>query len=857
VSFPTADGTVTFADDFSHDITDGTVTSQSRVTAAAFIGTPLPGGTGNLEGIPDVRNGEVRLIHQLASDIFSETPMMEQLFISEISDPADSANAKFIEFYNNGMVAIDFDAEVWFLARQSGGGSFSSLQLTGSVASKSTYTVSGNSVNFFNAYGFNADLTNPSGQFVASGNGDDAYFLFKGGDQDAGTLVDIYGERDVDGNNPTIQPWFYADGRAERVMPVTNPNTTWTASEWTITRPANTSDMTPGSHNEVEPVNNVTLSVDNTSIDEDGGIAMLTATLSSDTTVDITVNLVYSGTATATADYTGATSITITAGNTTGMVAITGVDDADEEASETIGVKISSANVEIGIPDSVGVTIRDNDRIVVVTPISTIRDAFDVDNDSTFDSDVYVAGIVISELSSNNDQNIIVQDAGAGIIIRANSSQVSQRGDSVLVNLNGGTLGDFNGLVQVQGLDIIAVENKGASTLPAVQEITLTQLNSGSFESQLVRVSNVSFPSADGTIAFVDDFSHDIIDGTVTSQSRATATAFRDTPLPRGTGNLEGIPDVRNGEIRLIHQLASDIFADFLPTVTLTASPTEIDEDGTSTITATLSAATSVDVTIRLSFAGTATSGDYDSSADSILVMAGDTFASITISSVDDADEEDAETVIVAISDVTNGTESGAQSVTVSINANDPDVIAPTATITTTEVDGTDNTTIVYTVTFSEAIRDTTISASDFKVIGEGAGVTHFDTLSATVYEITVTIFTFSNPITLTLPANSVKDLAGNFNLAASSTQLVTDLEADLTKFGVNIFSNESAIFLQFANSKFAKSDISIYDLSGKVVFQATNSEKQNVEINSIQSGIFIVRMQNQAGTLIRRVFVK
>ncbi|MBN2890387.1 MAG: hypothetical protein JXL97_00840, partial [Bacteroidales bacterium] len=95
--------------------------------------------------------------------------------------------------------------------------------------------------------------------------------------------------------------------------------------------------------NEIAP--NVTLSASPLTIAENGGTSTLTATLSSSTFEDVVVNLSYSGTATGSGtDYNVATSITITAGNTTGTTDITAVNDAVYEGNETVIVDIASVS---------------------------------------------------------------------------------------------------------------------------------------------------------------------------------------------------------------------------------------------------------------------------------------------------------------------------------------------------------------------------------------------------------------------------------------------------------------------------------------------------------------------------------
>jgi hypothetical protein len=171
------------------------------------------------------------------------------LFISEVTDPADDYNGRFIEIYNAGPDTVDFDMVTLYLSRQSNGGTgWGDVQLAGTVAAGKTFVLGGS---LFEAiYGFPPDQVTG----IITGNGDDAYFLFRNGDHTAGSLHDIYGAIDTDG---TGEPWEYEDSRAVRVESVTAPRTIWDSAEWDIT-PADVLDTDPGIHHG-SPVNDTIL----------------------------------------------------------------------------------------------------------------------------------------------------------------------------------------------------------------------------------------------------------------------------------------------------------------------------------------------------------------------------------------------------------------------------------------------------------------------------------------------------------------------------------------------------------------------------------------------------------------------
>ncbi len=162
------------------------------------------------------------------------------LIISKIADPKDNYKGRFVQLFNPTNADVDLAAGNWYLVKQVNGSSLYDIQLTGTVKAGSVFVIAGYS-DFTSIYGFDADMT--SNQI--SGNGDDGYFLYQGGGHASGTMMDAYGVMNEDG---TGKAWEYSDGMAERNADISTPNPTWTASEWTITRPANVADMDPAHH---------------------------------------------------------------------------------------------------------------------------------------------------------------------------------------------------------------------------------------------------------------------------------------------------------------------------------------------------------------------------------------------------------------------------------------------------------------------------------------------------------------------------------------------------------------------------------------------------------------------------------
>ncbi|GLQ32120.1 tandem-95 repeat protein [Litoribrevibacter albus] len=125
----------------------------------------------------------------------------------------------------------------------------------------------------------------------------------------------------------------------------------------------------------------VTLTASASSIAEAAGTSTITATLGSASFEDVTVSLGYSGTATSGTDYvTPASSITITAGQTTGSTTLTATADSTVETGETIivditGVSGGSASESGAQQQTVTITDDDSATVTLSASTSTIAEA--------------------------------------------------------------------------------------------------------------------------------------------------------------------------------------------------------------------------------------------------------------------------------------------------------------------------------------------------------------------------------------------------------------------------------------------------------------------------------------------------
>jgi len=124
-----------------------------------------------------------------------------------------------------------------------------------------------------------------------------------------------------------------------------------------------------------------------------------------------------------------------------------------------------------------------------------------------------------------------------------------------------GTLGEFNGNLQINEDDLAVYTVVGQGSAPAPQTVTLAVLESNGedYEAELVEVTNLEFPSATGT--FSNFTSYDVEDPTATLTFRVQSdseTSVGGETIPSGTFTYTGVVGEFNGNYQLIPILPSD-----------------------------------------------------------------------------------------------------------------------------------------------------------------------------------------------------------------------------------------------------------------------------------------------------------
>ncbi len=181
-----------------------------------------------------------------------------------------------------------------------------------------------------------------------------------------------------------------------------------------------------------------------------------------------------------------------------------------------------------------------------------------------------------------------------------------------------------------------------------------------------LQISGLHTPVAGQSFTIIDNDGADAVMGTFNGLTQgATLVNFMSSGLNATITYIGG-----NGNDVVIQMPPA-----VAPNVNLLLNPSSLAEDGgTLTVVATLSNVYNQDVTVNLALSGTAGGADYSASGTSIVITAGNTSGSITLTGLDDLTDEPNESIVVDVSSVVNGTENGVQQVTATITDDDQSV---------------------------------------------------------------------------------------------------------------------------------------------------------------------------------------
>jgi len=497
----------------------------------------------------------------------------------------------------------------------------------------------------------------------------------------------------------------FADGMTSRVVPIyVVGNSTLEPDEGfvvTLNSPSNPGTITTAAANGTilndDTAPTVVLSRNFSTINEAAGIATFLAVLSARSSLPVTVTLGFSGTATATSDYThSATQIVIPAGQLGASITVNAVQDALDELNETVVIDIIGVTngTELGL-QQLSTLILDDDAAPTVTlsvnnaiiaeAVGTTMFTATLSAVSGQAVTVLLAysgtAIVTSDYTRSNSQIVIpAGQLNASITITAVQDALDELNETVIVDIAGVTNGTESG---VQQQTTAIADDDTAPTVVLSRNLSTINEAAGIATFMAVLSARSSLPVTvtlgfSGTATATSDYTRSATQIVIPAGqlgASITVNVVQDALDELNETVVVDIIDVTNGTELGIQQRSTLILDDdAAPTVTLSVNNATIAEAvGTTMFTATLSAVSGRAVTVLLAYSGTATvTSDYTRSNTQIVIPAGQLNASITITAVQDALDELNETVIVDIAGVTNGLELGIQQRITTILDDDP-----------------------------------------------------------------------------------------------------------------------------------------------------------------------------------------
>lgn len=176
--------------------------------------------------------------------------------------------------------------------------------------------------------------------------------------------------------------------------------------------------------------------------------------------------------------------------------------------------------------------------------------------------------VTADEESGNLYKNVYVTDGVAGLNVRLVTSGGLYEGDSIRINLNGTILSEYNGVLQLDSVDVDANVVKQATNV-AVNPIDVTIddiIANPALQSQLVRISDAEFLNTDVGTTFADAVNQTSQNKTLVNCGGSSVLVrtsgyanFAGDIIPGGNGTIVAIVGQYNADKQLYLRRTSDI----------------------------------------------------------------------------------------------------------------------------------------------------------------------------------------------------------------------------------------------------------------------------------------------------------
>ena len=421
----------------------------------------------------------------------------------------------------------------------------------------------------------------------------------------------------------------------------------------------------------------------------------------SSSAITVSYSVHSSSTATSGSDFTALSgSLTIAAGSTSANIPIVISDDSTDEANETVVLKLSdSSDYDLGATTTYTLTITDNDAPPPNTPVVRIGAEPTVTEGGTVTFGLSASPAPSAALSvsvtvtqtgdfvtsaNRGTKTVTVSTSGNGTLsVPTIADLIDEAKGSVTARINAGTgysVSSTNGSATVSVLDNDVTEAAFAASTSTVAESAGTRnvVVNLSPAPAVALTLNYAVQNASTATAGSD---YNTLSGSVSVSAGASSVNI---PVTIRSDNA----DEPDETIVLTLSNGSNYTVGSASTHTLTITDNDVpsaqfnaasaiaaESAGTHNVRVNVSTAPATNLTISYTVGGTATSGDFSiSSSGSLSIPKGQTSATIPVTITNDSTHENAETVILTLSNG-SGYALGSRSVfTLTISDDDPGV---------------------------------------------------------------------------------------------------------------------------------------------------------------------------------------
>jgi surface adhesion protein len=477
-------------------------------------------------------------------------------------------------------------------------------------------------------------------------------------------------------------------------------------------------DPTPATTAISDTLDNTTVSLTASPSVSEGGAIIYTASLTSLAQTSVTVTL-----------DNGAT-LTIAAGASSGTVSVPAPSDDVYLDSGTISARISSASggnfenlVVNATPATTTITDTTDTTTVSLTATPSVSEGGNITYTASLTSPAQTA--VTVTLSNGATINIAAGASSGSVSVAAPTDDVYVDAGNVSATISSASGGNFENLAINPAATTTAITDTTDTTT-----VSLTATPSVAEGGSITYTASLTNPAQSAVTVMLSNGAAINIAAGASSGSVSVAAPSDDVYVD--AGNVSATISSASGgnfeNLAINPAAATTSVTDTINTTTVSISgDASVTEGGSAAYTLTLTHPAQGDVTVTLSYSGTATDGTDFTGMTTVTIPDGTTSATFTLATLDDVLSEGTESIVVAIASASGGNfenlaVSGSNgSVTTSLVDNDTATVSLAATPTLSEAGGT----LVYTATITQApLSDLTVTLSNGQTITILAGTT-------------------------------------------------------------------------------------------------------------------------------------